>query len=308
METKTTTQILDQLKALHLRMDPESGSTQAEIDNAAALAAHLMWKHNISEETLRAHVKTEKNTIHYVKAEYDLAANSQWRRDLLRAVCDNFFCKYVIHNTGQHNNRGVAIVGPQDNIEVVIYLYEYLQSELTKLADAEFEKAQPKKKGQMTPEKLAKIIAKAGYDIDLSQILVTNKRDAKAMNVYAEKLAHGKSWKNSFYGGAINAINRRLADQRKQDIEETYAALRLQAPEEETEEESRGLIVLKEDQIKRGTEKQFEIYFPKLKNMKRPPSKIIGAGWSAGHTAGEQIPLRQGIKGQKEQALIEAGA
>lgn len=305
MEALTTTQVLDKLKALQLRLDTTRGNSQAEADAAASAIASLMFQHNISPEQLRAHTRTDKHAIEYAKAEYDLTANSAWRRSLLRVVCDNFYCKIIVTPVGRHNNHGVAIVGPKDNIDIAIYLYEYLQRTFVGMADDAFKAAQPKKR-RMTPERLAKIIKNAGFDIDLSDL--HDKRVTADMRDYGAQIEHGKSWKNSFYSGAVNAIEARLRAQRKQDIEETYQQLRLQAPEEETEQQSMGLIVLKEDEIKRGTEAKYKIYFPKVKTMAKSKSRFVGSGWTEGHKAGTSVPLRQGLKGAEEPKLIEAGA
>ena len=305
MEALTTPQILDKIKALQLRADRSSGSTEAEAQAAAALMSHLMFINKISAETVREHTRSDKHAITYIKAEYDLQANSQWRRSLLRVVCDNFYCKVIVNPTGDHNNHGVAIVGPNDNIDLVIYLYEYLQRTLAQIADEAFKAAQPKKRG-MSEARLTKIMREAGYDIDLSDL--RDKRVTPAMRDYGAQIEHGKSWKNSFYAAAVNAIETRLYAQRKRDIQETYEALRLQAPEEETEEESRGLIVLKEDEIKRGTDAKYRIFFPKAKKMARSKSRFVGSGWAAGAEAGKNVPLRQGLKGSEAPKLIEAGA
>lgn len=308
METKTTIQILDTIKSLQLRADPTRGNTEHEVLAATAKIASLMYQHDISPEQVRAHTKNDKNTIVFVKVEYDLLTNSQWQRSLLRQICDNFFCKCIVHITGQHDNHGVAIVGPKDNVDVVIYFYEYLRGELKRLAVEEFEKVQPAKGSAkpLSPEKLAKLMRQQGFDIDINDLLKT--RSNSGAHVYAEKVAHGKSWKNTFYAGAIKAIGTRLAEQRKQDVKETAEALQEDAPEEETEEESRALISLREDEIRKGTEENFKIFFPKTKKMSPSKSKFIGSGWKAGYEAGEKVSLRQGLRGQKAPEMIEAGA
>ena len=272
MEARTREQILDQIKSIMLKTDPTRGASQAEVEKAMEHIATLRFRHDISMEEINTHVGADERKIAYVQVEHDILKNSQWRRDLMNALCYNMNCRMVTLHS-KHNNHRVALVGQRHNVEIVTYLFDYLRVSLESLAEA-------------------------AYGVHQS---IHGKRPNKTKRnmLYDWEITgdSGKSWKATFYQAAVRAINSRLAAQRKVDVHTV-------AQEHDVSDESiMALVVAKDEKLKEAYDK----YFPKEtlgKPITRSKINVVQTGWAAGHEAGYNIPLRQGIEGERAPKLI----
>lgn len=149
-------------------------SNEHEAALAAARMQELLFKHNLDMSA----IETKEEESDYLRSDYQTGRDT-WRQVLMNVICVNNFCQAVkLREKGE-----VAIVGKPHNVEVVQFMYEYLNRELVRLADRGWERQQ-------------------------------------VMDIYEDGQKHSsRRWKNSFYWGANNIIAQRLKAQRRQDEE-----------------------------------------------------------------------------------------
>lgn len=111
--------------------------------NEAALAAckmqELLVRHNLDLDT----VSKWQAPSSYLAHEESLACNrltKRWKSHLCSIVAHNYFCTLL---SSPHSTK-VMIVGQKHNIEVVRYLYAYLEREIERLASVSMEDNRPR--------------------------------------------------------------------------------------------------------------------------------------------------------------------
>lgn len=128
---------LDRIVAKIQRLKALAGNNTNtnEAAQAAAAVQNLMFKYNLTE--LDVVMPIEDDIKNYERVDYDVlgraGSNKRWRANLIHAVAKFNFCR-VINITNTYN---VAIIGKPANIEVCLYLFEYLAAEIVRLCDVE---------------------------------------------------------------------------------------------------------------------------------------------------------------------------
>jgi hypothetical protein len=155
-------------------------------EHEAALAAQriqeILLKHNLD----LAEITAQEEDSGYKRADVDLKVkqNVIWRKVLINVVAINNFCRVLDWN----GTTKVSIVGKQYNIEVVQYLYTYLDRAVTQVANAEWKKL-------------------AG----------------SASKMQAPTGEWKNPWNHAFCRGAVTRLSARLAEARKRAMEEPNA-------------------------------------------------------------------------------------
>jgi hypothetical protein len=126
-QERKLTQILD--KIARLKGLAERPGTPEEAAAALAAIQRLMIKHNLDQAEVDAAGRNEERG--FEQEGFDLGAAMNWRRNLLQAICKYTFCDVVFAPAG----RRAHIVGERHNIEIVKGMYDYLVTEVMRLAD-----------------------------------------------------------------------------------------------------------------------------------------------------------------------------
>ena len=114
-------------------------SVPGEAAAAAAKLQEILLKYNLEMEDIEEDSPAPDDR--YVKEELELSATSgnmiNWRRMLLSGIARSLMCAAF----GYKGTPRMAIVGQAHNIVMVRHFYDYLSSEISRLADATWEKA-----------------------------------------------------------------------------------------------------------------------------------------------------------------------
>lgn len=131
---KDMDKILETLRRLKALSDSPNVHEAA---SAAAMVQKLLFKYNLEEYEIPSGEKEEYSTeIYTVGAGKSLS----WKRLLLFPVAKYNFCRaYYLHDVGPrgelHRTNRMKILGEPSNIKIVEYLFEFLSSEIERLAE-----------------------------------------------------------------------------------------------------------------------------------------------------------------------------
>lgn len=121
--------VVDKILALK-RLSENQSATPAEAASAAARVQELMLKHKISE----ADVGTREETVQWFPdALYEAKRESKWRSTLASGLARINGCR-VMKGLGPNGTRRLSLIGYEGDVEVVRYLFKYLERETERLA------------------------------------------------------------------------------------------------------------------------------------------------------------------------------
>lgn len=164
--------ILEKIRKLKAMADRPAGNEE-EAAVAAAKMQELLFQYNLSLDQVDAKIKKSE----YIRTDSPLRDN--WKRVLIGYIATNNFCTAVKTVKGQ-----MAVIGKPHNVEIVMFLYDYLSKTIDRLAGE-------------------------GWD--------EVKRDHPGFSM----ASFARRWKNSFRIGAVRTIKLRLEAQRKVDTSTT---------------------------------------------------------------------------------------
>lgn len=192
--------ILDKVKKL-LTLATNAGATPDEAASAAAMAQSLLFKHNLSMEDVDTQSAAEKQATAIGLDSFELGKDATlfmvgWHRALFHNLARHNFCQAVTYtgsNTGVggkiNHSRRMGIVGEQQNIEVVKWLYTHVSEQVERMARESQQKAHPYRKCRC------------------------ERRDGCPIQLPGPRGV----WIRTFCLGAVQTINERLAEQRQAD-------------------------------------------------------------------------------------------
>ena len=165
-----TSNTVDITGELIQRLQKVRALTESSVPGEAAAAAaklqEILLKYNLEMEDVEENSPVPHDK--YVRDELELGVTSgnmiNWRRILLSGIARSLMCAAF----GSKGTRKMVIVGQRHNIEIVRHFYDYLSSEISRLADVTW---------------------------------------GKARNGTRE---NARSWKSSFYNGAVDIVVQRL--------------------------------------------------------------------------------------------------
>ena len=209
-------------------------SVPGEAAAAAAKLQEILLKYNLEMEDIEEESPAPDDR--YVKEELDLGATSgnmiNWRRILLSGIARALMCAAF----GYKGTPRMVIVGQTHNIVMVRHFYDYLSSEIARLADATWEKAR-----RRTRE-------------------------------------HGRSWKSSFYNGAVDVVVQRLGEKYRQVSERDRHTKALVLRNERELDDAVGNLI---GRVRKNTVRQ----------------RYSEAGYSRGARAGKRVSLDRPVRG-----------
>ena len=101
-----------------------------EAASAAAKAQALILEYNLTRAQLEA--AGEAETEKYGKTTYT-KAYSTWRKQLITCVCKTNFCRAILSRDAA-GKETMEVIGQASNIEMVLFLHEYIIREVTRMA------------------------------------------------------------------------------------------------------------------------------------------------------------------------------
>lgn len=178
-----------------LKAHAESAKEIGSIEEAALFAAkmeELMVEYNITMMQVD-HAKefTKDEFAHWQYTEgisyKDSQANFGWRLNLVRVICKYNFCSHVI-NSGK---KQFFVYGHADNVDTVVWLYNYLSIGLMRLAQSEWNRIGKSTGYSSRVVFLKEFLYGAGYGID-SKLEEQRKANQK-MNEYSSLILYNKN-------------------------------------------------------------------------------------------------------------------
>lgn len=114
-------------------------TTLLEAEAFMQKAEELMAKHNIDmHEVRKAAAANSDKFAHWVYGERiytkENLAGSRWRHDLIKMLCDHNLTGVIFNAKGE--KEGFRVYGDMQNVEVTVWLYNYLDVTLMSLAKA----------------------------------------------------------------------------------------------------------------------------------------------------------------------------
>jgi hypothetical protein len=175
--------ILKKIKKLLALSRDKSNLHEAEV--AAQKAQELLFKFNLEESQAENYDDSKKEPITQKTGEKTANRNLiQWKADLANTIAMFNLCKIF------YRGNAIVWVGKTSNIEVAEYLHKTLCYDLQHICDTKWQQIQQLRKLQDSyPE-----VNLLSYEL---------------------QTVHGKTWKNSFYMGAVIGIGDKLREQFK---------------------------------------------------------------------------------------------
>jgi hypothetical protein len=234
-------------KKLLERIKKIQGLTHSSNVNEAATAAEMMQKllfeHNVDiAEVERFEDKEEYIAVDQFIVEKGKKQRKMWQIDLAMTLASNNLCDLV------YDDKSITWVGKPSNIEAARFMFETVVIDLTRICESTWTALEYVSK--LRGEKVV-------YD-------------------------HGKTWKNSFYEGAVNTISQRLTDTKKMLIA--------------GDENVRALVVIVDQELKDALDE----LFPKLSHAAmQKAGNWSASGFKAGQQAGRSLQFQRGSGGTK---------
>lgn len=138
--------LIKKIKALLRKGDVKNGATPEEAAAFAAKAQELMFKYNLSTDTIQSANDDERKPsddygMHLFKP--DKIGMYIWWRDLMTGIINANFC-YQLFQTRNGKYVASTIIGQPHNVEFSKYLYEYLRGEIYRMAQQAWEEKKRK--------------------------------------------------------------------------------------------------------------------------------------------------------------------
>jgi len=222
-------------------------SNENEAASAAAKAQELLLKYNVELSQVE-NVSLDREDTRLVSEFKELFGLNviQWKRDLAFSVAKANMCK------GVSSGRGMYFLGKKHNIEIVEFLYETIVRDLERIAE----------------EKWKQILALRDMQSQFPQLNLFT--DYSLMHV------HGKTWKASFYVGAVKTVKERL--------EENLTELQVDNP-------NLSALITTEDV---RLQNFFRQQFPSTTKV-HGASASYRAAYESGRIAGREVQFKRGV-------------
>lgn len=234
--------ILKKIKKLLALSNKNSNENEAAA--AAAKAQELLLQHNLSMAQVESTDFEKREHVSHEYREIFRQNRINWKVDLANTVAMANLCSILT------SGRRLIWIGKPSNIEVAEYLWATLSDDLESICDRRW-------------NEIVRLRA------------MEKETGINPFKDYSLLYVHGKTWKNSFYYGAINTISQRL--------NETKKNLRVN-------ENMNALIVTSDKEVEAYIKKTW----PRL-NHNNNSVRIYGSAYESGKAAGRNIQFKQGM-------------
>lgn len=230
----------------------KKNSNENEAASAAAKAQELLIRYNLSEEQVN---KTQDRPPEPVIGNFYTGHRTgqnvqQWKVLLAFDVAAGNLCKALSHSQGER----IEWIGKKSNIEVAQYLYETLLADLERISEETWKTITELR---LLEKKHHVSLFKGNTDL---------------------RFVHGKTWRNSFYLGAVETIGARLR-QGLNTLKEENNIL--------------ALIVVADQEVANYIRQKY----PRMGKFGRNNTAHSSSGYASGRATGESIQFKRGING-----------
>jgi hypothetical protein len=121
----STDKLIEKVQKL-LTLARNEGASEAEADTALKMANKILLIHNLTMSDIDIEQQDDNGLIQKDNV-IDICQNGeegQWESTLMAVLCEYNLCGCISHSTKGTNKGTITIVGSQQNIEVVIYLFQ----------------------------------------------------------------------------------------------------------------------------------------------------------------------------------------
>jgi hypothetical protein len=234
--------ILKRVKKLLALSNKNSNENEAAA--AAAKAQELLLSYNLSMAQVESTEFEKREQVSHVYREIFRQNRINWKIDLANTVAKANLCNLLT------SGRRLIWIGKPSNIEVAEFLWATLCDDLEIICDKRWNDI----------IRLREMEKQTGINLFTS---------------YSLRYVHGKTWKNSFYYGAIDTIGQRLNESKKNMS---------------TDPNMSALIVLSDKEI----ENYVGRVWPKL-GKSNINFNLYGSAYESGRAAGKSIQFKQGM-------------
>lgn len=136
MSTPNITSIIEKIQAL-LNKTTDNGCTEEEAASAAAMAQKLLDKYNLDMAAVNNAAQEQDPLADYGFIQFQYSKdgyNRHWEATLLFTLAPRFHCRGLY--SGGPNTGCSYIIGKPHNVEVLVYMYNSLRTQLRILADS----------------------------------------------------------------------------------------------------------------------------------------------------------------------------
>ena len=232
------------LKIKKLLALSKKNSNENEAASAAAKAQELLIQYNLDMSRIDSADFEKRERVSHEYQEIFRQNRINWKVDLASTVSRANLCKILT------SGRSLIWIGKKSNIEVAQFLWETLARDLED------------------------ICAKRWNDI-LKLRSLEDKYSQGLFTDYTLRYVHGKTWKNSFYYGALNTIGERLSETKKSLSEDKNI---------------NAVIVFNDKEV----ERYVKSVWPRLNNSSSS-FNLYGSAYNSGKETGKNIQFKQGM-------------
>jgi hypothetical protein len=237
------------IKRIKKLMALSKSSNENEAAAAAAKAQELLIKYNVEmSEVDKVSLEREDTQLRkeFVELFGENAKNViYWKRDLAFGVAKANLCQ------GVSSGKGMYFLGRGHNIEIAKFMYETIMRDVERIADDKWKQI----------------------------LLIRSLEDMHGVNLFTDgslRNVHGKTWKASFYVGAVKTIKERL--------EENLTSLQIESGN------VTALVSTEQQQVRDF----FRQCFPKTYGAKTASAHYLSA-YKSGLAAGHEVQFKRGV-------------
>ncbi len=252
-----------------------TSDNESEAATAAATAQELLLKYQVSQEELEGFELEKNEKVVRTRTEGKSRRNRvAWNVQLAHIIANSNLCELLF------SGPDLIWIGKPTNIELSQYLHDKLTVDLERIATNAWSAR------KSTNYVICKTCMADGHYYSKSIFVFpeealehrqsTDHRDWRNAEPYEiPRVAHGKTWKNSFYFGANATIRERLTT--------NLVELKMN-------ENINALVVANDVELKEF----MNINYPKLHHVSNN-SRLSDDGYSSGRAAGHGLSFGQGI-------------
>lgn len=188
----------------------------------------------------------------------------RWTSRLLGILCHYNYCKDIYYRYGRRKDMKVTLIGKKENVEVVLFLYSILKSQLENIAKKEWKNYINGVQQQLK-------------NIDFGVGILQSNIEAKPW-MYIKSVMNRQSFYKSFFLGAVSGVNQKLEEEIKKS-EIVYG------------DKITALVKINDAQIINFVKEHYN----NLGTFKSKTIRINGNAYNKGVEAGKNASMARGI-------------
>lgn len=198
-------ELLTKLSHIRDRTDTDTGVTEEEAANNAAILSRLLAKHNISVEDLSV-IGSEGRIADELVAE---GSEASWRKYLMYHLSKQNLCETI-----WYANNGFLIVGQPENIAVVRELYDWFTQLFPEMAYEAWDKARQQP-----------VIEAESGEFSFSRYLRIARELDDKWTSFERANDDPRKWRSDYIHGMIDGLSDKIEREKRKDADARTNAL-----------------------------------------------------------------------------------